>query len=165
MPKYDVSVLRLSSDVTLTEHIQPVCQPHSDGRDRGPLAITGWGNTRAGAGPPRPADILQLLYVNEVPLPFCNDAWKAKVDEDLLPSHICVKGVKIGESSCKGDSGGPLLRNFDSSTDELWQLAGVVSFGTNNCGNTDLPLGFIRIDGEVNIWLRNIIGNNLPDYP
>ena len=83
MPKYDVSVLRLSSDVTLTEHIQPVCLPHSDGRDRGPLAITGWGNTWAGAGPPRPADILQLLYVNEVPLPFCNDDWKTKVDEDL----------------------------------------------------------------------------------
>ena len=160
-----MAVITLASDVSLTDYIQPVCLPHTDTQDRGPLAITGWGNTRAGGGRPQPADILQLLYVNEVPLPFCNDDWKAKVDDDLLPSHICVTGVKLGRSSCKGDSGGPLVRNFDVSSDEVWQLAGVVSFGTNNCGNIDLPLGFVRIDGEVNFWLRNIIGNNLPDYP
>ena len=163
MPKFDVAVLTLASGVLLSEYIQPVCLPRPE--DRGPLAITGWGNTNVRAGPPSPAPILQLLYVTEVPLASCNEQWRTKVEEDLLPSHICVTGVHLGKSACKGDSGGPLVRNLDSTSEEVWQLAGVVSFGTNNCGNVDLPLGFIRIDGEVNTWLRDIIGEYLPDYP
>ena len=162
-----MAVISLAGPVVLTDYIQPVCLPRLQGEDRGPLVITGWGDTRVGAGPPSPANILQLLHVTEVPLPFCNDQWRALVNEDLLPSHICVTAGRdnIGQSSCKGDSGGPLVRNFESTSEEVWQLAGVVSFGTSNCGNVDLPLGFIRIDGEVNTWLRNIVGQVLPEYP
>ena len=160
-----MAVIRLSRAVELTDYIQPLCLPRPGGSDRGPLAITGWGDASVGAGPPSPAHILQLLYVMEVPLPFCNDQWRSLVEEDLLPSHICVSSHKVGRSSCKGDSGGPLIRNFESTSEEVWQLAGVVSFGTSNCGNVDLPLGFIRIDGEVNTWLRNIVGQVLPEYP
>ena len=165
VPKFDVAVLVLARSVELTDFIQPACLPQPDGFNRGPLAITGWGNTNPGSGPPIPASILQLLNVKEVQLPSCNEQWRSHVDEDLLPSHICVTGVKLGKSACKGDSGGPLVRNVESASDEVWQLAGVVSFGTNNCGNVDLPLGFIRIEGEVNTWLRNIIGDRLPVYP
>ena len=165
VPKFDVALISLVRLVVLTDFIQPVCLPRPGGDHRGPLAITGWGDTRVGAGTPSPAPILQLLHVTEVQLPFCNSQWRSLVDEDLLPSHICVTGGEVGKSSCKGDSGGPLVRNFESSTEEVWQLAGVVSFGTTNCGNVDLPLGFIRIDGEVNTWLRDTIGDILPEYP
>ena len=163
VPKFDVAVLVLARSVELTDFIQPACLPRPEGFNRGPLAITGWGNTNPGSGPPKPANILQLLNVKEVQLPSCNEQWRSAVDEDLLPSHICVTGVHLGKSACKGDSGGPLVRNLDLGV--VWQLAGVVSFGTNNCGNVDLPLGFIRIEGEVNTWLRNIIGDRLPVYP
>ena len=87
------------------------------------------------------------------------------MDEDLLPSHICVTSGEVGKSSCMGDSGGPLVRSLETTSEEVWQLAGVVSFGTANCGNVDLPLGFTRIDGEVNTWLRDTIGDILPEYP
>ena len=165
VPKFDVAVLVLASGVELTDYVQPVCLPHLDVSNSGPLSITGWGNSNAGFGLPSPANILQLLHVKEVSLATCNDQWKSKVDEDLLPSHICVSGVDLGKSACQGDSGGPLVRNLQSTSEEVYQLAGVVSFGTNNCGNVDLPLGFVRIEGEVNTWLRFIIGDRLPVYP
>ena len=125
--------------------------------------LTGWGNTIAGSITGKTSDILQELHVNEVPFQECKRIWKSKQAIDLIPSHMCANGTMEFSGSCKGDSGGPLVREPDFM--QVFELAGVVSFGISTCGNGDYPLGFTRIDGEINLWLRKLVGRELPIHP
>ena len=72
------------------------------------------------------------------------------------------------------------MRLFDEDHDR-WELTGVISFGVKRCGSTELPHVFtrfvnysscsffnsnlftFRILGQVNSWLRQIIGDELPN--
>jgi len=164
LPQFDVALLVLSETVKFSDYISPVCLPEPESEDQMTnLVITGWGNTNPGFGPYKPGNILQKLDVINVPLHTCDVKWKQKQNADLLPSHICVNTFEPGKSSCRGDSGGPLVRLFDVTYDR-WELAGVISFSVNGyqCGNVDLPVGLTRVAGEVNQWLRDLIGEDLP---
>ena len=47
-----------------------------------------------------------------------------------------------------------------------YELAGVLSLGSRNCGNIDIPLIFTRVEGEVNSWIRREVGlTQLPVRP
>ena len=81
-----------------------------------------------------------------------------------MPSQMCASTGLAGSTSCQGDSGGPLVRNSDFLK-QIWELAGVISFGISTCGNADFPLGLTRIEGEVNLWLQEIVGRELPIHP
>ena len=72
--------------------------------------------------------------------------------------------MQAGQSTCRGDSGGPLARLADGNHD-IWELVGVVSFGVSRCGSAELPMGFTRIAGELNHWLRRLIDSDLPQRP
>jgi secreted trypsin-like serine protease len=45
-------------------------------------------------------------------------------------TQICAKDLQQGTSTCKGDSGGPLIVQGD---DQLWYLVGLVSWGVTDC--------------------------------
>jgi secreted trypsin-like serine protease len=160
---FDVAMIVLEEPVTFSDFIQPVCLPNPKEQSQGPLTETGWGNTVASPGRKKSALILQELDVNEVPLDECRRKWKPKLKEDLLTSHMCASTGIPRSTSCIGDSGGPLVRNSDFQK-QIWELAGVVSFGTKTCGNVDYPLAFTRVEGEVNLWLREIVGRELPGH-
>ena len=48
-------------------------------------------------------------------------------------THLCAGG-EIGKDSCSGDSGGGLLSNFGGE-ETRWEVVGILSQGTNRCGN------------------------------
>lgn len=76
-----------------------------------------------------------LLYV-EIPgleNNACNTVY-AVANVTLSDKQLCVGGLK-GLDSCRGDSGGPLMRQEGVNT----YLAGVVSFGAIKCGSENLP--------------------------
>eukprot|EP00092_Neocalanus_flemingeri_P007897 GFUD01008523.1.p1 GENE.GFUD01008523.1~~GFUD01008523.1.p1 ORF type:complete len:424 (-),score=71.80 GFUD01008523.1:63-1334(-) len=164
IPKFDVALIVLEEPVEFTDFIQPVCLPKPNKQSQGPLTVTGWGNTIAGSQRGKTAANLQELNVKEVPLSECKAIWKPKLKEDLISTHLCASTGVVGSTSCKGDSGGPLVRNSNFQK-QIWELAGVVSFGISTCGNEDFPLGFTRVEGEVNLWLREIVGRELPKHP
>ena len=35
-----------------------------------------------------------------------------------------------------------------------YELAGLTSLGSRNCGSFNIPLLFTRVEGEVNTWIR-----------
>ena len=35
-----------------------------------------------------------------------------------------------------------------------YELAGLTSLGSRNCGSFNIPLLFTRVEGEVNRWIR-----------
>eukprot|EP00092_Neocalanus_flemingeri_P038665 GFUD01042096.1.p1 GENE.GFUD01042096.1~~GFUD01042096.1.p1 ORF type:complete len:272 (+),score=58.41 GFUD01042096.1:549-1364(+) len=164
IPNFDVALIVLEEPVEFTNFIQPVCLPKPNKQSQGPLTITGWGNTIAGSQRGKTAANLQELNVKEVPLSECNAIWKPKLKEDLISTHLCASTGVVGSTSCKGDSGGPLVRNSNFQK-QIWELAGVVSFGISTCGNENFPLGFTRVEGEVNLWLRETVGRKLPKHP
>ena len=47
-----------------------------------------------------------------------------------------------------------------------YEVAGVMSLGSRNCGNIDIPLIFTRVEGEVNTWIRRELGpREIPSRP
>ena len=85
-------------------------------------------------------------------------------DKYCRPSHYCATSGEPGQSACRGDSGGPLVRELQSGLQ--YELAGVLSLGSRNCGNIDIPLIFTRVEGEVNSWIRREVGlTQLPVRP
>jgi len=154
VPRYDVAVILLDDLVSFSNYIQPLCLPSSDGDspEGAPLIMTGWGNVKGGFSEFTPASILQELVVNEVPLSKCGDIWNTK----LLPNQLCVSSGTAGQAPCQGDSGGPVVRLLDRKK-EVWELAGVVSFGPSVCGNVDHPVGLSRISGDMLDWVRGVV--------
>ena len=106
-----------------------------------------------------PATILQKLAVTEVDLRECSKSWGRK----LISSHMCATSGEIGKGACVGDSGSPLNSVMDEKKD-IWELAGVVSFGSKLCGNVDRPLGFTRISLGIGSWIRGVVGDELPSH-
>jgi len=152
VPIFDVALLVLKEPVRFSDFIQPVCLPKLESKKSRPLTVTGWGNSAPGPESNfKPSTILQELKVVEVPLQECNNMWKSRLRYDLLTSHICATTRISGKTTCLGDSGSPLVREVG----QVWELEGVVSFGISTCGNADYPLGFTRVRGEVDSWIRS----------
>jgi len=162
VPEFDVALLVLKSKVEFSDFIRPICLPSIDSEPKNDnFVVIGFGNTAIEFGKFEPANILQKLDVDYVENTKCDNQWSRRhIENNLLTTHICATGLEIGTGTCKGDSGGPLMRLFDIDEDR-WELVGITSFGVDRCGNIDLPLGFTRILGQVNSWLRGIIRDEL----
>ena len=74
-----------------------------------------------------------MIKVPVVSIDKCNEAFDGFLDE----THLCAVG-EIGKASCSGDSGGGLfsdLINGQDGQDRKWEVVGIVSRGSNNCGD------------------------------
>ena len=147
---YDIAVIVLDDLGRFSSFIQPVCLPVGD--VKGPLVMTGWGNTVADIRRRLPATVLQQIILQEVPLKKCQNIWET----ELLGSQLCASSGNPGQAPCRGDSGGPLVRLVDKVR-EVWELAGVVSFGPSVCGNVDHPVVFTRLSGQLLEWVQGIV--------
>ena len=151
----------LEEEVEFSYFIQPICLPREK-RSTGPLTVTGWGNTKSGSVFGVSSHILQELNVREIPLNECRKIWESK-QTGLLESHMCAKPLKLIGGSCRGDSGGPVARAKRVNSEDIFELAGIISFGTSTCGS-EYPLGFTRVDAEISGWLRQQVGRDLPNH-
>lgn len=70
--------------------------------------------------------------------------------------QMCVGGI-IGEDSCGGDSGGPLMKVLsDERPPPKYYLIGIVSFGAKACGASRTPAIYSRIAAYTTWILDNI---------
>uniref|UniRef100_A0A4W3K8V7 Peptidase S1 domain-containing protein n=1 Tax=Callorhinchus milii TaxID=7868 RepID=A0A4W3K8V7_CALMI len=121
----DIAVLELSSPLTFTDFIRPICLPSSSHvfRDGQTCTVTGWG-TLSYQG-------LCKADVNIVSNDACIRAYGNLISNKMLCAGILAGGI----DACQGDSGGPLVCEESSGT---WLLAGIVSFG-DGCAQPDTP--------------------------
>lgn len=68
----------------------------------------------------------------------------------ISDTQICAGG-ESGKDSCRGDSGGPLM-TVNTSRDNNWYAAGIVSFGPTPCGFENWPGIYTRVSSYVN-WI------------
>ncbi|XP_049915642.1 transmembrane protease serine 9-like [Epinephelus moara] len=152
----DIALLRLSSPVTFTDYIRPVCLAASDsvfnsGTDSW---VTGWGAVEEGVSLPFP-ETLQEVEVPVVGNRQCNCLNGVGTITDNM---ICAGLLAGGKDSCQGDSGGPMVNQQGS----VWVQSGVVSFGFG-CARPNLPGVYSRVSSYQS-WINSHISSDQPGF-
>uniref|UniRef100_A0A673IWH7 Transmembrane protease serine 9-like n=1 Tax=Sinocyclocheilus rhinocerous TaxID=307959 RepID=A0A673IWH7_9TELE len=137
----DVALLHLSSPVTFTDYIRPVCLASSN-------------STFFSLPLPSP-QTLQEVQVPVVGNRQCKCLNKnfASITDNMICAGL-LEGLK---DSCQGDSGGPMV----SKQGSLWVQSGVVSFG-KDCALPDFPGVYARVS-KYQSWINEKITSNQPD--
>ncbi|XP_042559182.1 tryptase-like isoform X2 [Clupea harengus] len=154
----DIALLQLSSSVTFTNFIRPICLAAADSTfNRGTTSwVTGWGTIKRGVSLPSP----QTLQEVDVPVTgnrncFCKYNPRGRTITDNM---ICAGRDEGGKDSCQGDSGGPMV----SKQGSVWVQAGVVSFGIG-CARAQFPGVYARVS-QYQSWINTRITSDQPGF-
>ncbi|XP_053676746.1 CLIP domain-containing serine protease B15-like [Anopheles nili] len=147
----DICILRLAMDVTYHDYIRPICLPFSLEVQNLPIAlenftVTGWGETEE----KRPSATQKHVELPGLENEDCNSVY-AVANVTLTDKQLCIGGLN-GSDSCRGDSGGPLMRQHNGG----WFLIGVVSFGARFCGTVNLPGVYTNVIKYLD-WMESIM--------
>ncbi|KAF4015770.1 hypothetical protein G4228_007256 [Cervus hanglu yarkandensis] len=157
----DIALLQLSSPVTFSRYIRPICLPAANTSFPNGLQciVTGWGHVAPSVSLPNPRPLQQL----EVPLisrETCNCLYNinAKPGEPHLINQdmLCAGYVNGSKDACQGDSGGPL----SCPVAGRWYLAGIVSWG-DACGAPNRP-GVYTLTSVYASWIHYKVANLQP---
>jgi len=146
----DIALLKLTESITFTDTVQPICLPTSDISTSGSqqCSVTGWGETASG----NTAKILRVAPIPILSDEQCRIFWNSQYTD----THVCA-GVAQGhnsDTSCEGDSGGPL------SCGNPNVLHGVVSFGSGISCQT-APVIYTNVY-KYRSWISTNTGGDVP---
>eukprot|EP00063_Salmo_salar_P074280 XP_014049115.1 PREDICTED: prostasin-like isoform X2 [Salmo salar] len=152
----DMCLLKLSSPVTFTNYIRPVClaAPGSSFHAGTTSWVTGWGTIRIGVSLPSPKT-LQEVDVPVVGNRQCNFNYGVG---SITDNMICAGLAAGGKDSCQGDSGGPMVIKQGTR----WIQSGVVSFG-QGCALAKLPGVYARVS-QYQTWINSQISSDQPGF-
>nr|XP_020038621.1 testisin-like [Castor canadensis] len=153
---YDIALLRLSSSVTFTKDIQPICLLPSTFKfeNRTDCWVTGWGDIQEETNLPYPYT-LQEVQVAIINNSMCNHLFeKSDFRMNIWGDMVCAGNPEGGKDACFGDSGGPLVCDQDG----LWYQVGVVSWGVG-CGRPNRPGVYTNVSQHFS-WIRRTMINN-----
>ncbi|XP_072549127.1 transmembrane protease serine 9-like [Salminus brasiliensis] len=152
----DIALLKLSSSVTFTEYIKPVCLAAAGSTFfNGTLTwVTGWGNIASSVSLPSPGNL------QEVQIPIVgNRKCKCLYGISRITDNMMCAGLLAGgKDSCQGDSGGPLV----SKQGGIWVQSGIVSFGIG-CAQANYPGVYSRVS-QYHVWINQQITSNQPGF-
>ncbi len=85
--------------------------------------------------------------------------------DDTEDGQLCFDGVRVGShknSTCNGDSGGPVYRDFGAG----YVQVGITSFGPENCGDVSaLATSAFTDVYHYETWINSVInGDEVPKY-
>lgn len=153
----DLALVKLSSPVTWSDYIRPVCLPASGNLFTVNMQcyVTGWGDVRDDV-PLTGVRTLQEVQVPIISQSSCQEMYRTDPKEqvDILYDMICAGYQQGGKDSCQGDSGGPLVCRTVNGT---WVQAGVVSFGLG-CAHANKPGVYARLTSYT-----SFITNTVPE--
>ncbi|XP_049549322.1 CLIP domain-containing serine protease 14D-like [Anopheles darlingi] len=141
----DIALVRLSSDVQYTAHIQPICLPFQNTTTL--IAYTvGWGITAKGVATHRKM-MTHLSVLNQkeyLSVYKCNEF-------NITSAQICARSLVVHQTgTC--DPGGQLLHYHGNE----YYLIGVGSFGLQNCGTGNAPVVFTKVVEYID-WIESTI--------
>ncbi|XP_068193663.1 zgc:100868 isoform X2 [Antennarius striatus] len=134
----NIAVLRLATQPTLSDYIQPICLDNGKTFPVGTTCwVAGWSSSRGGEE--------QLLQERQVSVVDCGSAASSDsiCTEDFTPEQ--------------GDSGGPLMCKLDGS----WFQAAVISVGNDTAGGTRQSMKVLTKLSTFQTFLTDMIGTFL----
>ncbi|XP_069507953.1 serine protease 27-like [Ambystoma mexicanum] len=150
----DIALIELSTPVTYTPFILPVCLPSASVQFPTGMEcwVTGWGDIEFGKDLPSPMR-LQEVQIPLIDASACDAMYHInspvspliKVVKDDM---ICAGNAQGMKDSCQGDSGGPLVCEVDG----VWILAGIVSWG-EECALPNRPGVYTRVAAYTS-WIQ-----------
>lgn len=145
----DIALLKLASNVTFQEYIQPLCVPDESIKKENLMGqfatVVGWGATAFGG-----QESGSLQYV-ELPIwdnSDCDEVYKQDIDH----VYICAGLADGGKDACQGDSGSPLMIIREGH----WTQIGIVSFGTQ-CAQPGVPGVYTRVTEYLEWIAKNAV--------
>ncbi|KAJ7990000.1 hypothetical protein DPEC_G00310310 [Dallia pectoralis] len=153
----DVCLLQLSSTVTFTDYIQPVCLAAAGSTFYTDTItwVTGWGDISVGVPLTSPGT-LQEVSVPVVGNRECTCLYAGT--HTITNNMLCAGLLAGGKDSCQGDSGGPMV----SKQGQVWIQDGVVSFG-EGCAQPNSPGVYARVS-QYEDWINSLITTNPPGF-
>ncbi|GBP04051.1 CLIP domain-containing serine protease 2 [Eumeta japonica] len=129
----DIAILKLDRPVELNGFVNTICLPKNDElqdqmQTRKTAVTAGWGKMNMTTA--AHAYVLQFV---QLPVLDGDSCYEMMGRTNLTNSIICA-GAKVNQDTCTGDSGGPLMKVFDTDDGPKSFLVGVVSFGASVCG-------------------------------
>uniref|UniRef100_A0A6I8QA87 Serine protease 36 n=1 Tax=Xenopus tropicalis TaxID=8364 RepID=A0A6I8QA87_XENTR len=127
----DIALIRLTSPITYTKYILPVCLPSTSNSftDGMECWVTGWGTISLYVNLPYPKTLQEVMtpLINRT---RCDQMYHidspVSASSEIIPSdQICSGYSDGGKDSCKGDSGGALVCKIQG----VWYQIGIVSWG------------------------------------
>uniref|UniRef100_A0A182S527 CLIP domain-containing serine protease n=1 Tax=Anopheles funestus TaxID=62324 RepID=A0A182S527_ANOFN len=153
----DIALLQLSESIEFTDFIRPICLPVAPESREANLTgkyatVAGWGQTENSSSSTKKLHLRVPILDNEA----CSDAFSS-IRLEIISTQLCAGGEK-GKDSCRGDSGGPLMRyGDDRSSVKHWYLVGVVSFGLEQCGTDGVPGVYTRMSEYMDWVLETMV--------
>ncbi|XP_078509280.1 serine protease 27-like [Lissotriton helveticus] len=153
----DIALVELSSPVTFTAFIIPVCLPSALVNFPNGMGcwVTGWGDIQSGQSLPSPMT-LQEVQVPLIDAASCDilyhiDSLVSPATKEVQDDMICAGYPEGKKDSCQGDSGGPLVCEVDG----IWLLAGIVSWG-EGCAEPNRPGVYTRV-AAYSSWIQQYL--------
>ncbi|XP_035901880.1 trypsin-1-like [Anopheles stephensi] len=145
----DIAILRLATTMNIDDKLKPVCLPTPKKPFSGYDGIvTGWGATSENGA------ISTNLQEVTVPIMSNADCRKTGYGPTRITDNMLCAGFKEGKKdSCQGDSGGPLHVIKQNSTDNVHQIAGIVSWG-EGCAKPNYPGVYTRVN-RFGTWIKS----------
>ncbi|KAI8423575.1 hypothetical protein MSG28_012666, partial [Choristoneura fumiferana] len=145
--EHDIALIKLKETAPYTDFIRPICLPTSDVTNAPrSFVLAGWGSVN------NTGSLSNILHHVNLPLidaDTCKSAIKNARFPELGSGQLCAGGE--GKDSCAGDSGAPLMYQHD-----VFELAGIVSFGFQPCGTIGKPGVYTKVFAYMD-WIRENI--------
>ncbi|XP_077129938.1 transmembrane protease serine 9-like [Ranitomeya variabilis] len=151
----DIALVKLSSPVTYTKYIRPICLPAASVTFPCGLEcwVTGWGTINSGVDLSYPKT-LQKVMTPIIDRVRCDGIYHVNsfmdADDPIILDDMICSGYRYGgKDSCQGDSGGPLVCKVQG----VWYQAGVVSWG-DGCALSYRP-GVYTLVTTYTSWIQS----------
>uniref|UniRef100_A0AAG5DKY6 CLIP domain-containing serine protease n=1 Tax=Anopheles atroparvus TaxID=41427 RepID=A0AAG5DKY6_ANOAO len=149
----DIALILTEDAVQTSDYITPICLPlnhtfdeSSANKYSSTVVSFGWGRTFG----ENLSDAKLVMLLQVIPQDEC--AKSLRFNTTVLSSMMCTLGDQPGQDVCQGDSGAPLVQDYD----RLMYVVGVVSSGPT-CGmSTDIPGKAMRVSHYMNWILTKI---------
>lgn len=137
----DMSLLKLSRQVSFTREISPVCLPWNypnDEFDGETVSASGWGTTSQGGSV---SNTLREVDLPVLTTQQCRQYYPGQITDNMICTY------NPGKDTCQGDSGGSIDLNRDGN----YYAIGVVSWGYG-CAQRDNPGVYAKTNQYLN-WI------------
>lgn len=149
----DISLVKLSEPVTLSNSIQiirlpSISQKYTSFVDLQTI-VSGFGLTENGGQLPNSLNWMHARVISNVE---CASTFGTSI---VVPSTLCAHGWDHKQqSTCNGDSGGPMVLKED---DGIFTLIGIVSFVSARGCDYGHPHGYVRASHYTE-WISSVTG-------